>query len=213
MVVRPHGAAVTRHRSILLLALLALGAAATPLGAQTFEFVPFGGYRFGGDLYEVYAGRSLALDGAPSYGVMLDLFVKPGASVSFLYSRQQPQVAIQDPWGVVSAPTLFAEHVHAGGTYEVDATRRVRPFLAGSLGLTRYGGPQGSEVRFSTAGGGGVRLMPSRHVGIRFDGRIYAVFVDGRFGPSACGGGACRIDVDVFVVWQVEFTAGLVIAF
>ena len=95
----------------------------------------------------------------------------------------------------------------------MDATRRVRPFLSGSVGLTRYGSPGDDEIRFSAAGGGGVRLMPSRHVGVRLDGRIYAVFVDGHFGPAVCGGGACLIDVDVFVVWQAEFTAGLVIAF
>ena len=187
---------------------------AAPAGAQTFEAAPFGGYRFGGDLYEVYTGRPLDVDGAASYGVMVDLFVRPGASLSFLYSRQETRVRLSDPWIGASASTpLFVEHWHVGGNHEVDATRRVRPFLSGSVGLTRYGGPQADEIRFSAAGAGGVKLMPSRHVGVRLDGRIYAVFVDGRLGPTVCGGGACLINVDVFVVWQAEFTAGLVFAF
>jgi len=188
--------------------------AAAPARAQAFEVALFGGYRFGGDLYEVYAGRPLDVDGAASYGVMVDLFVTPVASVSFLYSRQETRVPLPDPTtGANASALLLVEHWHGGGTYEVDATRRVRPFLSGSVGLTRYGGPQDGEVRFSAAGGGGVRLMPSRHVGVRFDGRIYAVFVDGRLGPTVCGAGACLIDVDVSVVWQTEFTAALVIAF
>ena len=202
-----------RMRPMLLFVAAAL-LAAGPVCAQDFEAAPFGGYRFGGDLYEVYTGRPLDFDGGASYGVMLDLFVTPGASVSFLYSRQDARLRVSDPWSreSVSAPA-FVEHWHAGGTYEVDATRRVRPFLSGSVGLTRYGGAQDTEIRFSAAGGGGVKLMASRHVGVRLDGRVYAVLVDGRFGPTVCGAGACLIDVDVFVVWQAEFTAGLVIAF
>jgi hypothetical protein len=199
---------------VTLLLVAAAFLAAAPAGAQTFEVAPFRGYRFGGDLYEVYAGRPLDVDGAASYGVTLDLFVKPGASLSFLYSRQETRVGLTDPWTGASASTpLFIEHWHGGGTFEVDATRRVRPFLSGSVGLTRYGGTRDAEIRFSAAGGGGVKLMASRHVGVRLDGRVYAVFVDGRFGPTVCGAGACLIDVDVFVVWQAEFTAGLVIAF
>jgi hypothetical protein len=204
---------MSRVRITLALVAAAFLAGA-PAGAQSLEVAPFGGYRFGGDLFEVYTGRPLDVDGAASYGVMLDLFVGPGVSLSFLYSRQETRVRLSDPWTGASASTpLFVEHWHAGGNFEVDASRRVRPFLSGSVGLTRYGRPQDAEIRFSAAGGGGVKLMASRHVGVRLDGRIYAVFVDGRLGPTVCGGGACLIDVDVVVVWQTEFTAGLVIAF
>jgi hypothetical protein len=182
-------------------------------GAQAFEVAPFGGYRFGGDLFEVYTGKALDTDGAPSFGVTLDLFVDRGASVSFLYSRQQVRAEPVDSWGVrTTAVDLFAEHWHLGGAYELPGDR-VRPFLAGGVGLTRFGSAHDTEVRFSASGGGGVKVMASRNVGMRFDGRAYAVFVDGRLGPSACGGGACLINLDVFVVWQVEFTAGLVVAF
>jgi hypothetical protein len=103
------------------------------------------------------------------------------------------------------------EHWHGGGTYEL-GWGAVRPFLAGSIGLTRFGSPADSEVRFSAAGGGGVKLMPSRHVGVRFDGRLYAVFVDGRLGTVVCSGG-CLVDLDLFVLWQAEFTTAFVISF
>ena len=36
--------------------------AAARAGARTFEAAPSGGYRFGGDLYEVYTGRPLDMD-------------------------------------------------------------------------------------------------------------------------------------------------------
>ena len=38
----------------------------TPLGAQGIEIAPLGGYRLGGDLFEIAAGRPLDDDGAPA---------------------------------------------------------------------------------------------------------------------------------------------------
>jgi hypothetical protein len=90
---------------------------------------------------------------------------------------------------------------------------RVRPFLTGVLGLTRFGAADDYEVRFSVAAGGGVKLMPSRHVGLRLDGRVYAVFVDGNASAGICAPAGCVIGLDLSVLWQAEFTAGLVLAF
>jgi hypothetical protein len=98
------------------------------------------------------------------------------------------------------------------GIFLRDAQGR-RPFYGGTLGLTRFGGSGDSEVRFSLAGGGGVKLMPSRHLGMRLDGRVYAVFVDGDATTGVCTPGVCVIGLDVSVVWQAEFTAGLVVSF
>jgi hypothetical protein len=197
--------AVSRARPpswpVVLLLLLSARAAQ----AQTFEVAPFGGYRFGGDLYEVYLGRPLDVDGSPSFGVTLDFFVNRGTSVSFLYSREDAKAGTR-------STTLFVEHWHGGGTYELERGA-IRPFLAGSAGLTRFGSAHDSEIRFSAAGGGGVKLMPSRHLGVRLDGRLYAVFVDGHVGGLACGGGACVVDLDVFMLWQTEFTAAVVVSF
>jgi hypothetical protein len=180
---------------------------------QTLEIAPFGGYRFGGDLYEEIAGTPLDIDGAPSFGATLDVFVDRGRSVSFLFSRQQTRVDVRDPWASSARRiTLSIDHWQLGGTQEFGAGP-VRPFMTGTLGLTRFGSAYEAEVRFSLAGGGGVKLMPSRHLGVRLDGRVYAVFVDGDTAGSICAPGVCVIGVDVSVVWQAEFTAGLVLAF
>ena len=89
----------------------------------------------------------------------------------------------------------------------------MRPFLTGHLGLTRFGSSDDYEVRFTLAAGGGVKLMPSRHVGLRLDGRVYAVFVDGDADGGICAPRGCVIGLDVSTLWQAEFTAGLLIAF
>ena len=198
--------------SALIAALVLCGPASGAL-AQTVEVSPFVGYRFGGDLYEVYTGTSLDIDGATAVGGVVDVFVERGLSFSFIYAHQDAEIETSDSWGrTTEFGRLSVDHWHAGGTQEF-GTGAVRPFLTGTLGLTRFGAPGDSEIRFSTAAGGGVKLMPSRHLGVRLDGRVYAVFMNGWTSAGVCGGGGCLVGVDVSLIWQAEFTAGLVVAF
>jgi hypothetical protein len=185
-----------------------LGAAS----AQTLEVAPFGGYRFGGDLYEEYTDTSLDIDGAPSVGTTVDVFVGRGLSVTFLYSHQEARIDLDPPGAPPQRVWLAIDHWQVGGTQEV-GRGAVRPFYTGLLGLTYFGESGDSEIRFSLGGGGGVKLMASQHVGARLDGRIYAVFTDGGVTTGICAPGVCVVGLDVAVVWQLEFTAGLVISF
>ncbi len=202
-----------RARPTALLALLLLWTVPRPVVAQVCEVSPFVGYRFGGDLYEFYLGRPLDADVAPAAGIVVDIFVDRATSVSFIYSRQHLDVPAWLPaQDCAESARLSVEHWLVGGAYELDGGR-VRPFLSGGAGLTRFGSAHDAEYRFAAGGGGGVKLMPTRHLGFRLDGRVYAVFVDGNLGGTVCGGGGCFINLDVFVLWQVEFTAGLVFSF
>jgi hypothetical protein len=197
----------------VVLLLVAVSTAAPTAAAQNGEVSAFGGYRFGGDLYEFALGRPLDAAGAPSAGATVDLFVKPGASVTILFSHQWTRVRAVTPAGGNAGEIRAAvDHLHVGGTYELDRGR-VRPFLSGGVGATRFGATNDFVYRFSAGGGAGVKLMPARHVGFRLDGRVYAVVVDGHGGASVCGGGSCALDLHVLVLWQMEFTAGVVVAF
>jgi hypothetical protein len=199
----------TRLATVAGLLLVALGGAAE---AQTVQVSPFGGYRFGGDLFESITATALDIDGAPSVGATVDVLMDYGLAVTFIYSHQQAQVRVPSFGLEPVRVRLSIDHWHAGGTQEV-RHGPVRPFYVGSLGLTRYGGADDSEVRFSLAGGGGVKLMPSRHIGARLDGRVYAVFVDGEATTGFCTPGACFFGLNVSVAWQVAFTAGLIVSF
>ena len=55
------------------LTALVLAASVWPAHAQTVQVMPFGGYRFGGDLYEAVTGTELDLDGAPAAGIAIDV--------------------------------------------------------------------------------------------------------------------------------------------
>ena len=194
------------------LALQAL-ALAQPAAAQTMQVTPFGGYRFGGDLYEVMTGMRLDIDGAASVGAIGDVFFDIGRSVTFIYSHQEAPIDVATPGGGRTRVRLSVDHWHGGATDEIGGTPRVRPFLTGSLGLTRFGGAGDTEMRFSMAASGGVKLLASPRYGARFDARVYAIFTDAHATSGICGTGGCIIGLNVAVVWQAEFTAGFVISF
>jgi hypothetical protein len=204
-------------RAAALAGFFVLALAPVPGIAQSVQVAPFGGYRFGGDLYETITATPLDIDGAPSFGATLDVFISRGLSVTFLYSHQEANVDVPlfgPGFGTTTTRSvdLAVDHWQVGGTQEV-GQGAVRPFYTGLLGLTYFGNSDDSEIRFSLGGGGGVKLMPSRHVGARLDGRVYAVFVDGGSSAGICGGAGCIIAFDASVVWQLEFTAGVVFSF
>jgi hypothetical protein len=191
--------------------VICLVAFTAPLRAQGVEFMPFGGYRFGGDFFELVAEHPADLDGSPSLGFVLNVPLSDGLQVEAMVTRQTAQVSV--PTGPLTAAArwhISVDHVQGGGLREL-SSGRVRPFLTGVLGLTRYAAEGDSEIRFTTGAGGGVKLFPVPHVGLRLDGRLYATFVDADMRFLACLPGTCITAVNVDVVWQAEFTAGLVV--
>ena len=183
--------------------------------AQTVEVTPSFGYRFGGDLFERVVGQPVDLDGAHTVGGMVNVrFRQPGLFAEALFTHQEARLTV--PRGLFAPPKdwrITVDHWQGGGLQEFGNSQRMRPFLTGLLGLTRYAAEGDSEIRFAVGGGGGVKLMPLRHVGVRLDGRVFATFadIDGR--GLACTVGVCLIALNTDMVWQLEFTAGLVVAF
>jgi hypothetical protein len=172
-----------------------------PATAQSVEIAPAGGYRFGGDLFEVATNRAIDLDGARVVGGTVNINLEDGLSIEGLFTRQEARVAriVVDQW-------------LAGGRQEF-GNGRARPFLSGLLGLTRYGVEGDTEVRFAVGCAGGVKLALERRLGLRLDARVFTTFVDVDARAAACGPGICVVAVDANVVWQIEFAAGLVVAF
>jgi hypothetical protein len=184
-----------------------------PLHAQGVELMPFGGYRFGGDFFEIVAEGAVDLDGAPALGFVLNVPLYEGLQVEALLTHQSAHVSVpQRPFEPPAQWHVTVDHLQGGGLQEF-ADGRVRPFATGVVGLTRYAALGDSEIRFTVGAGGGVKLFPLSHVGVRLDGRVYATFVDADARFLACGPGVCVTALRVDVVWQAEFTAGIVLRF
>jgi hypothetical protein len=183
--------------------------------AQGIEVAAFGGYRFGGDFFESLSGRPVDVDGAPALGVAFNVPLSNGYQIEGLFTHQQADVtSLAQPLASPVRRSISVDHWQGGGLQEFDIERpQVRPFLTGSLGLTRFAAEGDSEIRFSLAAGGGVKLFPSPKLGVRLDGRVFATFVDADTRAVACGGGTCFVGLNLHVVWQAEFTTGLVFKF
>ena len=183
--------------------------------AQTVEVSPFVGYRFGGGFFERITGQPVDLDGAPAVGAVVNLKLRArGLFAEALFTHQESRVTF--PGGLFAGPAqwrITVDHWQGGGLQEFGASRRARPFLTGLLGVTRYAAEGDNEIRFTAGAGGGVKLMPVRHVGVRLDGRVFATFADVNGRAIACSPGVCLVAFDADIVWQAEFSAGLVVAF
>ena len=207
---------MARRRSRIGVTLLAAAAVCLPaasLSAQTVEVAPFGGFRFGSALFETTTGRSIEVN-APAVGLTVDVPLQNGMQFEAAFSHQKSTV--EAPVAGLTPGTRWqvtVDHWQAGGLQEFDVAQRARPFLTGVLGLTRYGTGGNNEVRFTAGGGGGVKLFPVPHLGVRFDGRLFSTFLDANGTALACGGRGCLVFLHLHVAWQAEFTAGLIVKF
>ena len=184
-----------------LLALLTFGAGRA--SAQAVEVSPIAGTRAGGDLFEVAASRALDVDFAPVVGGALNVDLGDGLSFEGIYTHQ---------WATEAGFRLSIDHYLAGGRQEF-GTGRARPFLSGLLGLTRYAANGDGEVRFTIAAGGGLKVAMQRHLGVRLDSRVSTTFVDAEARAVACSPGMCLVAGNAALVWQMEFSGGLIVIF
>jgi len=193
--------------AVAFVALLALCPSSSL--AQGIEVTPFAGYRFGGDFFEIVTARPVHLDGAVALGAVIDIPLSDGLQFEGFVTHQQTDVVVPASLGRTAVWRIAVDHLQAGALQEFDVGR-VRPFLTGMLGLTRYAAEADNEIRFSVSAGGGVKLFPTPRVGVRLESRVFTTFVDANGTAVACGPGGCLVALRVNLVWQIEFTAGLV---
>ena len=187
--------------AVCVCALIAAGAG--DVSAQAVEVSPIAGTRAGGDLFEVAAGRALDVDFAPVVGGALNVDLGEGLSFEGIYTHQ---------WTKQSELRLTTDQWLAGGRQEF-GLGRARPFLSGLLGLTRYAANGDGEIRFTLAAGGGLKVAMQRHLGLRLDSRVSTTFVDAEARAIACSPGMCLVAGNAALVWQIEFSGGLVVIF
>jgi hypothetical protein len=181
--------------------------------AQTVEISPFAGYRFGGDLFELATNRPLDIDGSPVVGAVVNVEMGEGLWFEAVFSHQHADVHVaSDALRTPARWRLVTDHWLAGGRQEFGAGR-AQPFLSGLLGLTRYGAEGDDEIRFTIGTGGGVKLAIQDRLGLRLDSRVFSTFVDADARAVACAPGGCFFGLNVSVVWQIEFTAEVVVVF
>jgi opacity protein-like surface antigen len=188
-----------------LSAVLALVGPA-PTAAQSLELAPFIAYRAGGEF------RDASVKDNEAFGGTLT-FIKPGGfGGEFVYSHQSSEVDIPgaatvdldvDQWGLM-------------GIREISRPdSRARPYAGVGIGLTHFdaGAAGGSSTRFSTLFDLGVKVFPTKSIGLRFGGRGYLAFVNSSSGFYCGTGGGCSVGFSGSVFFQADLAAAVVIAF
>jgi hypothetical protein len=200
-------------RALAALAAVVICAVPAAASGQTIEVMPVAGYRFNNDLFEVAANRPVDVDGAPILGAAVNVATGEGQWFETLFTHQQADVTIPAAGtGPHVRSRIVVDQALAGGRQEFGAGG-ARPFFTGLLGLTRYAADGDAEMRFTLGAGGGVRLPLQRRIGLRLDSRVLATFADVDARAGACGPGLCLAGFNALVVWQFEFSAGVIVAF
>ena len=197
---------------LVLLAAALPASAAELLGRQRVELSHFFGYRVGGHFNGFTDAIKYPFDGATSYGGLVDINLnRDNYKAEFLWSHQETGLE-RIFQGQLSRNALQIDHFQAGVMQEV-GYERARLAVSALVGGSRFASPGlGSEVRFSGSVGGVAKVFATPHVGLRLDARAYGVFVKG-VGGAFCVNGTCAFAYAGNVMWQGDFTAGLIIAF
>jgi len=179
------------------------------------EITPFVGYQFGGKI-RVRDGY-LNIKDDVNFGFALNVTIRPGAQLEILYSRQST-ILRADPF-VGPREELFdlaMEYYQIGGLYEVYRDDMFRPFGVMTLGLANFSPKPNeiaSEVRFAFGLGGGVKVFPTEHFGLRLEGRMHFPFISGGTGFWCGLPGGCAVTMGGELMVQVSLNAGLILAF
>ncbi|HXV63940.1 MAG TPA: outer membrane beta-barrel protein [Vicinamibacteria bacterium] len=197
--------------------LLATVSTASIASAQErVEISPFFGYQVGGGVTS-FPGR-LDVDADTSYGVFVDLRVRPDATIQLLYDRQDTVLSFRssDPFSPTQVSAgLSIEYFHFGGTVEF-SEESLRPYFALTVGATRFDPAPaefGDEWRFSIGFGGGVKTFLSNRVGLRLDGRVWPTFLNTRGGFFCSLPGGCLVSIEADLVYQANATVGFFFVF
>jgi hypothetical protein len=198
----------------VLASAFALGFTPGAARAQnTFDLIPYAGYRIGGGLTDNYTGTHYDVKDDVVYGGAIDVRLQGGKGIEFLYSTQDTRFVADGYYSGPQGETpLRVDYWHIGGIQEKPVSEVTSLYGAGTLGLTAFHFPDETPTRFSLGFGGGAKIMPKGgRVGLRLDARLYTTFVGSSTYYVSGGTGGLAVGFASEVLFQGEFTGGVVV--
>jgi hypothetical protein len=158
----------------------------------------------------------LVVDSNPSYGVAFGVRYNDEDVIEFRWARQETRLHIQ---GGAVAPlrhSVILDQYHFDFSHEYvvrEWPAWARPFVIGSVGVTRVSGTvtTASFTRFSFGLGGGVKAFPNGRFGLKIQAQWLPLWVDPEI-TAFCGFG-CVIHLSGPLASQGEITFGPVLRF
>lgn len=205
---------------LAIVALLAGGtsAAQTENALARFSLTPFGGYTFGGEFKDEKGMLSVDVDDAPHFGVVFDIREGANTQWEIFYSQQQTEADTSEVVPAQPVTDIDVHYLQVGGTY-VGNGDRARPFLAATLGGTRFDpGPLtfDSENFFSFRIGAGWYLQASERVNLRLEGRLLGTLLrsdSALFCETGPDENVCALVADGDFFWQFQTSLGFAFRF
>jgi hypothetical protein len=201
--------------AIVVLALLMATTEPAWAGLADFELTPMIGYAVGGAFQDAASGAFFEIGENRNFGFAFDIKQDDESQIEVYYDRQRTQ--LRTGGGLFVGSPLFdldIQYIHLGGTYGA-GEGNVKPFMVGTFGATRMT-PKAehlvAETKPSLSLGGGVKLMATDRVGVRFEGRWFGTFLDGS-GSLFCANGSCALSASGNVISQYIVNAGLILTF
>jgi hypothetical protein len=180
-----------------------------PFPDDRFQLTPFLGFTlFGG--VDVVNG-TLRIDDSLIYGIVLDARVRGMALVEVEYRRTSSSLVLERPFEPdTKLFELAANYLDVGVQVEL-LPGVARPYAGISAGLTLINPSTNldNEVRFSLALEGGVKVLFTKHVGLRAQARLTTTFFS-HDSPIFCGNDGCAFGLGGAGLLQGDFGLGAV---
>lgn len=175
----------------------------------------FLGYQWGGSL-NTGRGR-IKIEPDLSYGGEIDIVARRGGEIVLLYLRQDTEATLTDRVGPDSSlGGLAVNYFQIGGMGVAPVRGPAQPFAALTFGLTWYDpktAGRSSEWRFSGSLGAGVKILPTKRVGIRAQARWWFTFLSSGSEWFCTVPGGCFVSTTGTLISQGEVSGGLMFAF
>lgn len=208
------------HISGLVLGLMFLAGSTSARAQDKWEISPFGGWETSGS-FPVNNSTTvdrLRADTGVSFGSFVGHSLTENAQFEFMWNRNLTSFSQHNisTGTYTKAFNSDIDQYQFGFDYMIRATEhRLRPFISAGLGFTHFAnsGNTPNQTKFSFGFGGGVKYYPTRHFGLRGEGR-YVPTYENKTPQQFCDiFGNCFISNVANYLHRVNFTGGLTLRF
>ncbi len=201
-----------------------------PAHGQGFDITPLIGARTGGSIRlqeenQLQQARarladSFTLGVAAGYRFFDEEGCEDCSVVEFRWMRENTNLGfaatapVPIPFAAFGRTGVTVDHYLADFTHEwnIDGAKPVRPFVVGTLGAARLSTPAAGSTRFTFGLGGGVKIFPQRHWGVRLQVEYLPMVMRSEIQQVVCVG-TCVVALGGGLLNQFEFTVGPVFRF
>ena len=186
-----------------------------PTDRPGFEVAAFGGFSLGGSFTLNNTGPRVDAGDHGSLAVALDAQADDLSQYELFYSRESTTLRGDSTFAPLG---VTVEYLHVGGTLVLDDSSRVKPYLVGGLGITRFSpaAPGLEDTRFSASLGLGLRVPVGRQLSLRLEARGLVTLISADtalFCRSDQTGLVCQIHAHGSTFLQGEALAGVAYTF